>query len=393
MDKESTRDGLTSGMMTGNAPPPRDPMMLPVRCPHCRNLSRVAADAVGGTVACPHCGHTFAAEPVSLPARAWEGGSPPATPTLPRKGGGGPEKPLVARRAGPRPAPPTRDDMPVHYPPAYDDAAALGLDDPPPAGPSPALVGLVLLPLGIPLFWLIGPALTGVEPVFSYAAPVALAIGLCGLGLGVAFAHGWTTATRVKAVLALVMIGYFTGGFLFFLKKEWAEAARRHVGPGGMRWRQFEPPHDRQAYRVRLPGKMNPLDDHAALPGWGLKAYRLARETNAQATLAVAYEVAHGTPPENVAGRDLADEDWFARVREAVCRGCGGVVARERAVHNKDHPGREYVLTLPDRATNRIVRVFRAGDRAFYLAVEGAFVPDDAGYVRDFFESFLIDPR
>jgi hypothetical protein len=271
-----------------------------------------------------------------------------------------------------------------------DDSAALGLGEPH-AGPPPALVGLVLLPLGIPLLWLAAPALTGVEPIFSFAAPVALAVGLCGLGLGVAFAHGWSETTRVKAVLGLVLVGYFTGGFLYFLKKEWAEAVRRHVGPGELKWHEFRPPHDAKAYQVKLPGKEKALAEHAALPGWGLKAYRFAQD--AKTALGLVYEVAHGVPPADVAGKDLSDDDWFGKAREAVCRGCEGEVSQERPVENKGHRGREYVLTLPDGATNRIVRVFRAGDRAFYLSVEGAFVPDDARYVREFFDSFLIDPR
>ena len=48
---------------------------------------------------------------------------------------------------------------------------------------------------------------------------------------------------------------------------------------------------------------------------------------------------------------------------------------------------------MPDGATNRIVRVYRAGDRAFCLCVEGAFVTDDARYVEKFFASFLIEPK
>ncbi len=340
-----------------------------VRCPRCRNLSRVGADALGRLVACPHCGDPFPAAP-----------DPAFAPDPP-----------IARRAAPRPRPaPPADDGPTVGP--HADHAAAPEHGPPHAGPPPALIGLVLLPLGIPLLWLAAPALTGVEPIFSFAAPVALAVGLCGLGLGVAFAHGWSEATRVKAVLGLVMVGYFTGGFLYFLKKEWAEAVRRHVGPGELKWHEFKPPHDAKAYTVKLPGKVTALEEHKALPGWGLRAYRFARD--AQNAFGVVYEVAHGVPPADVAGKDLSDDDWFDKAREAVCRGCdGGEVTRERPVHNNHHPGREYVLTLPDGATNRIVRVFRAGDRAFYLAVEGAFVPDDAGYVRTFFDSFRIEPK
>lgn len=340
-------------------------MIHAVRCPNCRNLSRVGADALGRMVACPHCGRPFPAAPDSA--------AEPAPP--------------VVRRA--RPAP--RPAVPAVAPPV-DDSAALGLDEPH-HGPAPGLVGLVLLPLAIPLLWLVGPVLTGVEPIFSFAAPVALAAGLCGLGLGVAYAHGWTLATRVKAVVALVMVGYFTGGSLYFLKKEWAEAIRRHVGPGDLKWHPFNPPHEPKAYQVNLPGKVNESEGDRLMPGWGLRAYRSARDQGAQAALDVAYEVAHGTPPAEVAGPLLESDEWFAKAREAVCRACEGELAREREVRHKDFPGREYVVALPDGATNRIVRVYRAGDRAFCLGVEGAFVPDDARYVEEFFNSFLIDPK
>ncbi len=83
--------------------------------------------------------------------------------------------------------------------------------------------------------------------------------------------------------------------------------------------------------------------------------------------------------------------------REAVTGGCEGTVDREQQVtwrghppNGKQYPGREYVLALPGGATNRIVRVYRAGDRAYYLAVEGAFVPDDAEYVVAFFGSLTL---
>ncbi len=339
-----------------------------VRCPSCRNLSRVGADALGRLVACPHCNRPFPAVP--------DGEFTSPASSLPAR------KSTVARRAR---------IAPVVASPVQDDSAALGLDGHAHHGPAPGLVGLVLLPLGIPLLWLVGPALTGIDPIFSFAAPVALAVGLCGLGLGVTLAHGWTLATRVKAVLALVLVGYFAGGFLYFLKKEWAEAIRRHVGPGDLKWRPFKPPHDPRAYRVNLPGKAKEAEGDRLMPGWGLRAYRFDPDPNARAALDVAYEVGHGTPPTDVAGPRLGSDEWFARAREAVCRGCEGQVAQEREVRHKAFPGREYVVVLPDGATNRIVRVYRAGDRAVCLCVEGAFVPGDARYVEKFFNSLWIE--
>src|SRR5437868_6556288 len=95
--------------------------------------------------------------------------------------------------------------------------------------PRPTGRPIAKCPLGIPLLWLVGPLLTGHHPVFSFAAPVALALGLGGLTLGIGFAHGWTPGTRLRAVVMVIVIGYFVGAFLFFLKKEWAEGVRRHM--------------------------------------------------------------------------------------------------------------------------------------------------------------------
>ena len=352
-------------------------MIHAVCCPSCENFARVGAGDLGRTVACPHCGRPFTAE--SAPEFAPERARPePVVARLAR-----PRTPVVARLAEP-------DDNP------RADQGDLA------HGPSPLLVALTLLPLGIPLLWLAAPVLTGVKPVFSFAAPVAIALGLGGLTLGIGFAHGWSPGTRIRASLAVILVGYFAAGFLYFMKKEWAEAVRKHVGPESGRWVVFTPPTDR-AYQVRLPGQAAKAD--APLAGWELEAYRFAPDRKGADALAVAYEIAHGQPPRDFRG--TGDEEWFSRAKAAVCGACSGELVEERTVRCREqkdanegrarptveHPGREYVLSLPDGATNRIVRVFRVKDRAFYLAVEGAFIPGDARYVKDFFNSFEIAPR
>lgn len=344
-----------------------------VRCPRCRNLSRVGADALDQTVACPHCGRAFTAkaEPSFAPPQARRVAPPPA----------------------PVPSPEFEDDVPTVHPVHHAANAPM-------AAPSPGLIGLVLVPFGIPLLWLVAPILTGRMPVFSFAAPVALAIGLSGLGLGVAFAQGWTVGTRVRAALALILVGYFTGGFLYFMKKEWAESIRKGIGPSTRGWSEFSEPRE-QAYKVKLPGRPIEVNDERQMPGWALKVYRFAEGRRRQRDpLDVTFEVAHGTPPRDVVEPKLSDDEWFAKAREAVLVACEGTVDREQPLTwsgqepngrpGKQYPGREYVLGLPGGATNRIVRVYRAGDRAYYLAVEGTFVPDDAEYVVAFFSSFSV---
>jgi len=50
-------------------------------------------------------------------------------------------------------------------------------------------------------------------------------------------------------------------------------------------------------------------------------------------------------------------------------------------------------VTQLGQSTNRIVRVYRVKDRAYYLAVEGAFIPNDAKYVAMFFDTFYVTPK
>lgn len=337
-------------------------MIHAVRCPSCDNLSRVGADSVGQAVTCPHCGRPFDA----APDRDF---APP-----PRR------QPVVARFAGPRAPVVARLAEDQH-----SDAGDLA------HGPNPLLVAMTLLPLGIPLLWLVGPPLTGHQPVFSFAAPVALALGLGGLTLGIGFAHGWSPGTRLRAVMAVILVGYFAGGFLFFLKKEWAEAVRRHVGPEPSQWIEFAPPHDKTAYKVRMPGHPQLAD--GLLPGWDLKGYRYSADRKGRDAFAIVYEIAHGTPPAAVIAPKASDGDFFDKAKAAVCEGCKGEVVTEKEITQQTHPGREYVLTLPDGATNRIVRVYRVKDRAYYLAVEGAFIPNDAKYVERFFDTFYVTPK
>ena len=327
-------------------------MNYAVRCPSCRELARIGAASLGKRVACPGCGTEFVAS----------------------------ADPIAA------PGPPPFDDIPIVPPTA--DPFAPGHDLPPPDGLTPTLLGLALLPFGIPMLWVAGPLLTGKQPIFSFAAPVAVALGLCGLGVGVGLAHGWGHGTRVRAVIALALLGYFTGGFLYFLKKEWAEAVRRDLNPGPVRWEDFRP--QGSGCVVKLPGRAV-KSDASPLPGWPLTAYRYQPPGKQNNEWAVGYVVAHGPPPAG---------DWAAAARDAVLKAADGAdltaeqSVKDTVVGDAKCEGREFRLTLADGATNRVVRVFKHKTRpvVYYLAVEGAFLPADAEYVKRFFESFTTDP-
>ncbi len=327
-------------------------------------MSRVGAGDLGKTVACPHCGRPFPAEdvdarrdepPTIRPRRGW---NPPAAPVPPK---------------------------PVAVEPSLIDDGRLEFEDDT-ALPSGTLVGLALLPWAVPMLWLLLPMLTGKEPIFSFAAPTALAFGAFGLCLGVGFTAKWSHGTKVKVILAITVLTFVTGGLMFAVKKEWVEAVRRHFGRGELVWQPFTPPD--RAYDVKFPGK--PRHVETPLKDWNLAAFQYADE--AHKTLDV-FVVAHGPPP---AAAGDADADWFETAKKAVVAASGGELRSERPLTNPGHPGREYVLSLGDGVTNRIVRVFRMRPlnkrdaKAFYLAAEGPFLAPTAPDVQLFFSSFSV---
>jgi hypothetical protein len=330
-------------------------MQTIVRCPACAGLSRIPPDAIGLTVHCPRCDESFVArkEPSAAPPR---------------------------RRRLRQVVPSAEPAVPVVHPiDEFDSGHDHGRH-----GPTSALIGLSLLPLGIPLVWAAARLLTGIDPVFSYALPVAIAVGMAGLCLGAAVTCDWSYPTRVKGILMLVFLGYAAGAFLFFVQKDWLEAARKRIS-SDVRWQRFEPAD--KTFEVQVPGRARPEPAAEPVPGWELRTFRCADPKQKSTDV---YWVAYGLPPDSVA--NLADNEWFAAVRQAITQAAGGVDPSEKPLTYgwQQHPGREYGLVLPDRITNRTVRVYRIGTRAFYLAAEGVALPADAPDVRKFFESFYL---
>ena len=100
-------------------------MSYPVRCPVCRGVSRVNLPAVGAAVTCPACESPFRAVPEARVRTV---------------GYGSLSGDLVATR------------------------------------PTSFLLGLALLPFGLPLFWVLGTFVINDEPVFSVLVAVAVAV-------------------------------------------------------------------------------------------------------------------------------------------------------------------------------------------------------------------------
>lgn len=228
-----------------------------------------------------------------------------------------------------------------------------------------------------------GPLLTGREPLFTLAAPTALAVGLSGLGIGVSFAAGWSHATRVKGLLALFLLGCFAAGFLYFLKKEWLESARKSFRRSSVEWQQFDPPG--REYRVRMPSPVERAT--TPIPDWPLTAFTFVEPHVAAPDL---FLVAHGQPnPDADTGDDA--EDWYDAVKQTAS--ARGDLLAERTVKLPGIPGvsgREFEIGLRDGVTNRIIRVYFHRGIAYYLAAEGPFWRPDTPDVKKFLDSFEI---
>lgn len=333
-----------------------------VRCPRCGGLSRVQDGALGLTVACPRCHGEFVAEP-----------DRPAAPRVVRN--------------------PTVAVIPTVQPRRHDPED----DAPPRRKPVSAVIGVALVPMGIPLAWLVAPPLGLGKPIFSFAAPVSLALGLLGLGFGVAYCYGWSAAARVRAIAAIVSVGYFLGLALFLANAEWAVAVRRNLPAPAAPVVRFTAPG--AAYSVSVPGTPEEMP-LSPLAGWDLTAFRAGpRDDRRDTFLQLVYEFAHGRPPGELRLRSTGDGEFFDAVGAALRDSTGGEVTADPLVEWRTDKGvltlGDFAVALPDGARRRAVRVVRdrRAERVYYLAVEGAFLPGDLSEVQTFFRSFMVPAK
>lgn len=346
-----------------------------VRCPGCRGASRVSADALGQMVGCPRCQMPFVAEedvPVVVP-KARPVARKSVVPVAPRT------RPVEG-------APP--DDAPVEAADAVPDPE----HDPharPIAGlPVSVLVGLALVPFGIPLLWRVAPFVTGQEAVLSLAVPVALAVAASALCLGVVYTIDWTATTRVKGVLMLVGLSYLAAAGLFFLKKDLMDRVRAWADPS-LRWSVVY--LDKGKCQVLMPGHPTP---DVGQPLSGLAKMSEGRQSLFQPEPGgpqYEYRFAVGEPTVPL---KLADDAWFARVGEQLqlnARGGRLVGDGPRTVNPINGFGREWTFEISRDAT-RIVRVYVVGDRVYYLHAEGpSLTAEEAEFGRQFFDKFSVN--
>jgi hypothetical protein len=335
-------------------------MAVAVRCTGCRNAAQVGDDALGMLVQCPVCQEPF----LALEEAA-----------VVRKPGAG----LPSRAATP-PAPRKR----VRAEPVHNHNAPQPVDGPQFTSsnlPVSVLFGFALLPLAIPLLWLIGPQILGKPPALTLAAPAALAIAASVLCLAVVLTVDWSPLTRIKGVLILVGLSYFAGLSLYFLKKEVVERVREFfTPPDNVREQQMD------RFTVMAPESSRELKSDP-LPRWKLTC----REAKSQLLPGPQVTYQYGSGPD----RQLEAERWVAEAEQSLmlAAGLGAAVMDVAEVKSvQEHPGRQWTIRLPD-GTFQIVRLFRVGGIVYYLSASLDELDDEPPpAVKRFFESFKIKP-
>jgi hypothetical protein len=352
-------------------------MGLVVRCPACRGTAGIDAAAQGHTVRCPRCDAAFVAVP---------------------------EAELVApRRPKRNPTLPTRPDRPIEpespqLPPSDEVSSSREADHDPhrhPAGGLPAsvLMGLALLPFAIPILWLTAPAIFGQPPLLSIAVPLAIAVSASILSLAVIYTIDWSPAVRVKGVLMLLGLAYFSAVSLYFLKKEMVEWVKTNFDKP---WTTFTPPNSHGEYKVKMPQPPSKDANYRPIPDIPLECYTLSH--NDELGNLVTFVVGAGTPQAGAKGSEPGTEQWFDSTTDSIIVESQGQLDPDQQTKvtgpQADAPnGRELRINLGDGKTMRIVRVFFIKGRVYYLSIEGADLNPEDATARRFFNSFDIPGR
>jgi hypothetical protein len=360
-----------------------------VKCPACRAASRVSAEAVGHMVGCPWCQTPFVAEediPVVQPIFR-----PSPRPTA------APERPVSPpRRRRPRPLLEDEDEpapQPTTAEPARPNADPPDMEhDPharPVAGlPVSVLVGLALVPFGIPLLWRVAPILIGQGAALSMAVPVSLAIAASALCLGVVYTIDWSAATRIKGVLMLVGLSYLAAAGLFFLKKDLMERLR-DWGDETRLWAPDSVKDKNHHFEFKLRGQRLLQPAPGPLPSVFPDGTRGASFQADEGLPNYQYWVSWGKVND---ARFKPDDKWFAQVSAHLKQEAQGVDPTENIIQPPDRVTavRQYTLTFNNNLV-RVVRVYVVGNRVYCLYAEGPnLTPEDDDNVKPFFQSFLV---
>jgi len=261
---------------------------------------------------------------------------------------------------------------------------------PPVAGlPVSVLVGLALLPFGIPLVWRVAPFLTGREAQLSLAVPIALAVAAAALCLGVVYTIDWTAATRIKGVLMLVGLAYLTAAGLFYLKKDMMDRVRA-LGSDPNEW-NYVSLNDGKC-GVLMPGHAWPDKELQPLAGLVQMAEARRAQTTANDPETPQYDYCVAVSRANP-DAIKPDNAWFTRAG-AKLKSAGGKPVNEDGgveVKHQDVPGRQWAFEL-DGGKTRIVRVFVIKGRVYYLSAEGPRLTQEEydEHGAPFFDKFYV---
>lgn len=324
-----------------------------VRCPSCRGIAAVDPFVLGSPVACPFCDFVFVALPE---VRVREQVEPPIVP--------------VARK---RPVDISSPDD------SQTDTTETATSD-----SVPFLIGLALLPLALPIVWVILISTGAWEPLFTVGIPIAIGIGATGLGIGVAMTRDWSVNRKLKSILVIALLACSSGGALFLLKKEWGEAVRKRFGADEFNWQV----HDAWPFLVKVPPRFKKSNDPSPLlPNWQLQAVQYTLPKDATADV---YRIAHGAQPAAMGA--LETDRWFEEAVKQITTEDTGPPVRNEVIVERGFPGRQITFRKADGATNLTVRLYRVGQAVILLAVEGPLLPADARDVQTFFRSLYIKP-
>lgn len=216
-------------------------------------------------------------------------------------------------------------------------------------------------------------------------APVAIAVGTVGLGLGLASIRRWSVSLRMRLLVALMMLGYGAAALFYFAQEGWLERVREVAAVWGLSWQQFKP--EGQNFQVAVPG--DKTETVSPVAEWKLTAYQFVDPKNAIDLYVVAYGDA---PPLGKWSDKASKEVWFNAARDVMATACSGSVAEERVVSVTSCEAREYVFELAG-GKRRVVRLVRNDRRVVYLAVEGQYLTAERMDVKQYLGSFKVTPK
>ncbi|MCS6865837.1 MAG: hypothetical protein RMJ56_12675 [Gemmataceae bacterium] len=254
---------------------------------------------------------------------------------------------------------------------------------PPIAGlPVSVLLGLALLPFGIPVLWWAAPFLTGQKAALSLAVPICLSFAASALCMGVVYTIDWTATTRIKGVLMLVGLAYLAAAGLYFLKKDLMDRVRALFTD--------DPWHvvfsEKGRFKVRMPGLIETHTD-SPLPqlNWRIDDGRRATYQT-ELDDEYVYLAKAATPAAPAPG----DDAWFDAIGQQLAQWGRLSEPRDVTLWANDQRGREWTVHLNNNIV-RVVRVYVSDGRVYYLSVEGRHLTaSDPTFVEPFFRSFEI---